>query len=83
MTQRVFRTGSGGNTAFGDDFHALTQMRSQFHRLTKSSLAQISAVNIGMIDGGDPEIKMFLDKTDQLARGHIPVHQTPVTHNKT
>jgi hypothetical protein len=26
---------------------------------------------------------MFLNETDQLARGHIPVHQTPVTHDKT
>ena len=36
-----------------------------------------------MVHGGHAEIQMLFNKTDQLAGGHIPVHQSPVAHHKT
>jgi hypothetical protein len=58
-------------------------MRSQLQRLAKRRFTLVSTVDIGVIDGGDAQIQMLFNKADQLARGHIPVHQAPVPHHKT
>ena len=83
MPKRMLRFCCGGNTAFGHNLHTFTQRRRTLQRFAKGSLALIAAINISVIDGGDPEIEMLFNEACQLKRGHIPVHQTPVAHDKT
>ena len=83
MTNDVFFTRGRRDTAFTDDFHPFTQVRCQFQRLAKRRFALIATINISMVHGGHAEIQMLFNKTDQLAGGHIPVHQSPVAHHKT
>jgi hypothetical protein len=63
----VFSARFGGNPAFADNFHPATQMRRQLQRFAKGRLALIIAVNIGVIDGGNAQIQVLLNKADQLA----------------
>ena len=79
----IFGAGFSGNPTLADDFHATAQMRSLLQRFAKSRFALIIAVNIRVIDGSHAQIQVLLNKADPLVHGHIPVHQTPVAHNKT
>jgi len=54
VPQRMLRPGGGGDTAFRDNLHALTQRRSLPERLTEGGFTLVATVNISMIDGGDP-----------------------------
>ena len=83
VTKRMLWLGGGGNTALGDNLHALAQMRRQLQRFAKRCFALIASIDIRVIDGRHAEIQVLLNKTHQLARGHVPVHQTPVAHHET
>ncbi|MNP13962.1 hypothetical protein D3C76_1062670 [compost metagenome] len=83
VADRMLRFGRGGDATFGDDLHPLTQRGRELHRLAEGGFTLITTVDIGMVDGSDPQLKMFFNKAGQLLGGHIPVHQTPVTHHKT
>ncbi len=48
----VFSPRPGGDAAFADNFHAITQMRRQLQRFAKGSLTLIIAIDIGVIDSG-------------------------------
>ncbi len=83
VADAVFWFSRGGDTAFGDDFHFLAQLRSQFKRFAKRGFALVSPVNIGVIDRGNAQIEMRFDKADPFTGRHVPVHQAPVTHHQT
>ena len=54
MTKGMFRFCRRGNTAFGDNFHPLTQRRNQLEGFSERGFTRIAAINVSMIDGGDP-----------------------------
>ena len=83
MPKCMLRFCCGGNTAFGHNLHTFTQRWRTLQRFAKSGLALIAAINISVIDGGDPEIEMLFYKVRQLDRRHIPVHKAPVAHNES
>lgn len=53
VTDGVFSARPGGNAAFADNFHSATQMRRQLQGFTKSGLALVITIDIGVIDGGN------------------------------
>ena len=83
VADRVFRERGGGNSAFGYDLHPIAQLWCKLQGLAKRGLALVAAIDIGVINRGHPQIQMLFDKTQQLASGLIPLHQSPVTHYET
>lgn len=64
MTQRIFRARRRGDPALGNNLHFFTQMRGQLQCLAKRRFTLVSAVNIGVIDGGNAQVQMFFNKAD-------------------
>ena len=83
VANSIFRARLGRNTAFADDFHTVTQVRGAFKRFAKRGFTLIIAVDIGVVDGRNPQIQVLLNKANQSVGGHLPVHETPVAHYKT
>ena len=82
VIEGVFRLGGEGDAALADNLHPAAQGGLQTQGLAEGLLALVTAVDVGVIYGGDPEIQVVFHQIQQGGRGELPLHQAPVAHDE-
>ena len=82
VVESMLRLGGEGDTALGDDLHPAAQGRLEAQGVTKGLFALVATIDIGVIDGGDPQIQMIFHQVEQSGRRELPLYQAPVTHDE-
>ncbi|MNG94953.1 hypothetical protein D3C79_539730 [compost metagenome] len=82
VVEGMLRLGGEGDAALADDFHPAAQGGLEAQGVTEGLLALITAVDVGVIYGGHPQIQVVFHQIQQRGRGELPLHQAPVAHDE-
>ena len=83
VVEGMFRLGGEGDATLADKLHPIAQGRLEAQGVAEGLLTLITAIDIGVIDSGHPQIQMVFHQIEQGAWGELPLHQAPVTHDET